>query len=227
MHHPFVLTDGKDYVLLPEAKDYKRIGEGDTGMNTGGMGAVSPVPFVDDVLWKKVKERIIEPTIKGINEEKIDYKGFIFFGLINMDGEPYVIEYNCRLGDPETEVVLPRLMTDFVEISLAAWEGKLKDVQIEIDPRSAVTIMLVSKGYPGDYEKGKTITGLDHVDGSRIYHAGTKLNEKDVHTNGGRVLAVTSMGSSMQRAMDKSLMNAEVIEFEGKYYRKDIGKDLV
>ena len=223
----FVLTDGKDYVLLPEAKDYKRIGEGDTGLNTGGMGAVSPVPFVDDVLWKKVKDRIIEPTIKGINEEKIDYKGFIFFGLINVDGEPYVIEYNCRLGDPEAEVVLPRLMTDFVEISLAAWEGKLKDVQIEIDPRSAVTIMLVSKGYPGDYEKGKTITGLDHVDGSRIYHAGTKLNEKDVHTNGGRVLAVTSMGSSMQRAMDKSLMNAEVIEFEGKYYRKDIGKDLV
>jgi phosphoribosylamine--glycine ligase len=223
----FVLTDGKDYVLLPEAKDYKRIGEGDTGLNTGGMGAVSPVPFVDDVLWKKVKERIIEPTIKGIREENIDYKGFVFFGLINVDGEPYVIEYNCRLGDPETEVVLPRLATDFVEICLAAWEGKLKDVQIEIDPRSAVTIMLVSKGYPGDYEKGKLISGLDHVDGSRIYHAGTSLNEKAVLTNGGRVIALTSMGSTMQRALEKSLRNAEVVQFEGKNYRKDIGRDLV
>ena len=222
----FVLTDGNDYVLLPEAKDYKRVGEGDTGLNTGGMGAVSPVAFADDLLWKKVKESIIEPTIKGIHEEKIPYKGFIFFGLIVVEGEPYVIEYNCRMGDPETEVVMPRIKSDFVEILLATWQRKLKGIKIEIDPRSAVTIMLTSGGYPGDFEKGKKINGLDKVDGSRIYHAGTEPNHNGFLTAGGRVMAVTSMASSMERAIEKSLRNAEVIEFEGKYYRKDIGKDL-
>jgi phosphoribosylamine--glycine ligase len=222
----FVLTDGNDYVLLPEAKDYKRVGEGDTGLNTGGMGAVSPVTFVDDVLWKKVKERIIEPTIKGIHEEKIPYKGFIFFGLIVVESEPYVIEYNCRMGDPETEVVMPRIKSDFVEILLATWQKKLSSIKMEIDPRSAVTIMLVSGGYPGEFEKGKKINGLDKVDGSRIYHAGTEPNHNGYLTAGGRVMAVTSMASNMDRAVEKSLRNAAVIEFEGKYYRKDIGKDL-
>ncbi len=222
----FVLTDGKEYVLLPEAKDYKRVGEGDTGLNTGGMGAVSPVSFADDALWKKVKERIIGPTITGIHEEKIPYKGFLFFGLIVAEGDPYVIEYNCRMGDPETEVVMPRIQGDLVELLLAAWNGKLNEQKIEFDQRSAVTIMLVSGGYPGDYVKGKKIAGLDKVDGSRIYHAGTQLNHDGYLTAGGRVMAVTSMGSNMERALEKSLRNAAVIEFEGKYYRKDIGKDL-
>ena len=222
----FVLTDGEHYVLLPEAKDYKRVGEGDTGLNTGGMGAVSPVPFVDAGLWKKVKERVIEPTIRGIQSEKLPYKGFVFFGLINVNGDPYVIEYNCRLGDPETEVIMPRITSDFVEILLAAWNGNLSQTQLHIDPRSAVTIMLVSGGYPGDFEKGKRVKGLDKVDGSRIYHAGTQPNHNGYLTAGGRVMAVTSMASNMHRALEKSLRNAEVIEFEGKYYRKDIGKDL-
>lgn len=222
----FVLTDGKNYILLPEAKDYKRIGEGDTGLNTGGMGAVSPVPFVDDTLWKKVTTQIIEPTVKGIRDEKINYTGFIFFGLINVNGDPYVIEYNCRLGDPETEVILPRINSDFVEILLAAWNGHLSDLHLKIDSRSAATIMLVSGGYPGDYEKGKIITNLDRVDGSRIYHAGTTIFNGSAITTGGRVLAVTSLASNMQRAIDKSLINAERIEFEGKYFRRDIGFDL-
>lgn len=223
----FVLTDGYDYVLLPEAKDYKRIGEGDTGLNTGGMGAVSPVPFVDEALWKKVKERIIEPTINGIASEKIGYTGFVFFGLINVGGDPYVIEYNCRLGDPETEVVLPRLTIDFVELMLAAWYHQLADFEMTFDERVAVTIMLVSGGYPGAFEKGKKITGLDHTDGSRIYHAGTQLSNGDVVTAGGRVIAVTSMAGTLQRAIEKSLKNAEMIEFEGKYYRGDVGRDVV
>ena len=222
----FVLTDGEDYILLPEAKDYKRIGEGDTGLNTGGMGAVSPVPFVDDALWEKVKKRIIEPTVKGIQQEKINYTGFIFFGLINVHGDPFVIEYNCRLGDPETEVILPRIQTDLVELLLAAWNKKLNEVEISIDQRSAVTIMLVSGGYPGEFEKGKSVTGLDRIDGSRIYHAGTKIQNGSVLTSGGRVLAVTSLASSMQRAIDKCLVNVERISYEGKYYRKDIGFDL-
>ncbi len=223
----FVLTDGKDYVLLPEAKDYKRIGEGDTGLNTGGMGAVSPVPFVDELLWGKVKEKIILPTVQGIHEEKIKYTGFIFFGLINVKGDPYVIEYNCRLGDPETEVILPRLQSDLVELMMAAWNGKLNKVKVDIDPRSAVTIVLASGGYPGDFEKGKTIKGLDAVDGSRIYHSGTKVFNGSVITSGGRVLAVTSLGSTLSRAQEKSLVNAETIRFEGKYFRRDIGKDLL
>ncbi|MBK9985061.1 MAG: phosphoribosylamine--glycine ligase [Saprospiraceae bacterium] len=222
----FVLTDGKNYILLPEAKDYKRIGEGDTGLNTGGMGAVSPVPFVDESLWNKVTTQIIEPTIKGITDENINYTGFIFFGLINVNGDPYVIEYNCRLGDPETEVILPRINSDFVEILLAAWNGHLSDFQLKVDSRSAATIMLVSGGYPGDYEKGKIIKNLDHVDGSRIYHAGTSIFNGSAITAGGRVLAVTSLASNMQRAIDKSLINADRIEFEGKYFRRDIGFDL-
>ena len=223
----FVLTDGKDYVLLPEAKDYKRIGEGDSGLNTGGMGAVSPVPFVDQVLWEKVTTRIIQPTIKGIHTEKINYKGFIFFGLILVDNEPFVIEYNCRLGDPETEVIIPRLQSDLVDLLMEAWNGTLGTAEITIDNRSAVAIVLASGGYPGEFEKGKIIKGLDHVDGSRIYHAGTKIFNGTVITSGGRVLAVTSMGSNMKRALEKSLLNAETLEYEGKYYRKDIGKDLI
>jgi len=222
----FVLTDGEDYVLLPEAKDYKRIGEGDTGLNTGGMGAISPVSFVDETMWNKVKSRIIDPTVRGIKEENIPYTGFIFFGLINVDGDPYVIEYNCRLGDPETEVILPRIQSDFVELMMAAWNKQLRNIEIKIDPRTAATIMLVSGGYPGEFNKGKTILGLDHVDGSRIYHAGTNNYNGSVITSGGRVLAVTSLASNMQRAIDKCLVNAERIQYEGKYYRKDIGFDL-
>lgn len=222
----FVLTDGNEYVLLPEAKDYKRIGEGDTGLNTGGMGAISPVPFVDEVLWEKVKTRIIDPTINGLRDEKIKYTGFIFFGLINVNGEPYVIEYNCRLGDPETEVILPRIQGDFVELLLAAWNHTLNDQVISFDPRVAATIMLVSGGYPQTFEKGKIINGLDIVDGSRMYHAGTNLYDGKVITSGGRVLAITSLASTMQRAIDKCLVNADAIQFEGKYFRRDIGFDL-
>ncbi len=222
----FVLTDGKNHILLPEAKDYKRIGEGDTGLNTGGMGAISPVPFVDELLWKKVTTQIIEPTVKGINDEKIKYTGFIFFGLINVNGDPYVIEYNCRLGDPETEVVLPRIQNDFVELLMAAWNKTLIEIHLNIDLRSSATIMLVSGGYPGDYEKGKMITGLDRVDGSRIYHAGTDSSNGSIVTAGGRVIAVTSLGSNLQRAIDKCMVNAERIDFEGKFFRRDIGFDL-
>lgn len=223
----FVLTDGQSYVLLPEAKDYKRIGEGDTGLNTGGMGAVSPVPFVDESLWNKVIMQIIEPTINGIKAEQIAYKGFIFFGLIVVNGDPFVIEYNCRMGDPETEVVMPRLKSDLVDLFVHTAKGSLANKAVEVDERYAATIMLVSGGYPGSYENGKVIHGLDHVDGSRVYHAGTAKSGDDIVTAGGRVLAVTSMGSSLQRAVEKSLTNAEAIEFEGKYFRKDIGKDLL
>lgn len=223
----FVLTDGRDYVLLPEAKDYKRIGEGDSGLNTGGMGAVSPVPFVDDALWQKVRDRIIIPTIVGIRKEDIRYTGFIFFGLIKVNDEPFVIEYNCRLGDPETEVVLPRLQSDLVELMLAAWHGRLGSDEVIIDPRYAVTIVLASGGYPGAFEKGKVITGLDLVDGSRIYHAGTVIHDPHVLTAGGRVMTVTSMSTTLARAIDKSLINAERIQFEGKYFRRDIGRDVL
>jgi phosphoribosylamine--glycine ligase len=223
----FILTDGKDYILLPEAKDYKRIGEGDLGLNTGGMGAVSPVPFVDQALWEKVHTRIIQPTIQGIHDEKINYKGFIFFGLILVNNEPYVIEYNCRLGDPETEVIIPRLQSDLVDLLMEAWNGTLSSAEITIDDRSAVAIVLASGGYPGEFEKGKIIKGLDHIDSSRIYHAGTKNVNGSVVTSGGRVLAVTSLGSTMKRALEKSLVNAETLQYEGKYYRKDIGKDLL
>lgn len=223
----FVLSDGKDYVILPEAKDYKRIGEGDTGPNTGGMGAVSPVPFVDESVWETVRQRIIEPTIRGLRQEGMEYKGFIFFGLILVAGEPYVIEYNCRMGDPETEVVLPRLQSDLVDLLLATREGRLAGMNVLSDPRHAVTIMLVSGGYPEAYEKGKVIHGLDHVDGSRLYHAGTAVLGNEVITAGGRVIAVTSLASQLDRAIDKSMVNAAAVEFEGKYYRKDIGQDML
>lgn len=222
----FVLTDGEGYVIFPEAKDYKRIGEGDTGLNTGGMGAISPVPFADKEFLKKVEDRVVKPTIKGLKAEGIDYKGFIFIGLMNKDGDPYVIEYNVRMGDPESEVVLPRIKTDFVEILKATAENRLEDLKIEFDERSVTTIMMVSGGYPGSYEKGKEIKGLEKVDGSIVFHAGTKASDGKVLSNGGRVLAISSFGKDMKEALAKSYENAEKIQFEDKYYRRDIGFDL-
>jgi len=222
----FVITDGEGYVILPEAKDYKRVGEGDTGLNTGGMGAVSPVPFADAEFMRKVEERIVKPTIVGLKSEQIDYKGFIFIGLMNNNGEPYVIEYNARLGDPESEVILPRIKTDFVEILKATAEKRLADLKLEIDDRTVATVMLVSGGYPGSYEKGKEISGLDKVRESMVFHAGTRSDGEKVLTNGGRVIAVSSFGEAMQEALEKSYQNAEKIDFEGKYYRSDIGFDL-
>ncbi len=222
----FVLTDGEGYVMFPEAKDYKRIGEGDTGLNTGGMGAISPVPFADKEFLKKVEDRIVKPTIKGLKTEGIDFKGFIFIGLMNKGGDPYVIEYNVRLGDPESEVVLPRIKTDFVEILKATAENRLKDMTLEFDERTVTTVMMVSGGYPGSYEKGKEIFGLDKVDGSLVFHAGTKADEGRVLTDGGRVIAVSSFGENMKEALEKSYSNVDKIEFEGKYCRRDIGFDL-
>ncbi|MDK2840559.1 MAG: phosphoribosylamine---glycine ligase [Anaerophaga sp.] len=221
----FVVTDGHSYMLLPEAKDYKRIGEGDTGLNTGGMGAVSPVPFADEEFMGKVRDRIIQPTIDGLRADEIPYKGFIFFGLINVDGEPYVIEYNVRMGDPEAEVVIPRLQSDIVEIFQAVAAGDLKKLTPRIDPRTAVTVMMVSGGYPGSYEKGKNISGLEHVEGSIVFHAGT-TSSNGIITSGGRVLAITSLGDSIDDALEKSYKNASLIEFENKYFRRDIGFDL-
>lgn len=223
----FVITDGKDYFLLPEAKDYKRIGEGDTGLNTGGMGAISPVPFCDNVLMQKVKTRIIEPTIRGIYEKNIPYQGFIFFGLINIGGDPYVIEYNCRMGDPETEVVIPRLKNDFLELMEAVKNNNLDQIRAELDPRTAATVMLVSGGYPEAYEKGKIMTGMNDVTDSFLFHAGTKNNGADIVTNGGRVIAITSFGQNIEEAVGQSKENAIKISFDGKYYRQDIGFDLV
>jgi phosphoribosylamine--glycine ligase len=220
----FVITDGEGYVILPEAKDYKRIGEGDTGLNTGGMGAISPVPFAGEEFLKKVEERVVKPTIKGL--QSYDYKGFIFLGLMNKGGDPYVIEYNVRMGDPESEVVLPRIKTDFVEIMKATAEGRLSEIDIELDERTVTTVMLVSGGYPGSYEKGKEISGLDQVEDSVVFHAGTKPEGDKVLTSGGRVIAVSSFGDTMEEALQKSYKNAEKIDFEGKYYRKDIGFDL-
>lgn len=222
----FVLTDGKSYVTLPEAKDYKRIGEGDTGLNTGGMGAITPVPFADSSFMDKIDKRIIQPTINGLQNEQIDYKGFIFFGLINVGGDPFVIEYNVRMGDPEAEVVLPRVKSDLLDLLIAVKEGTLDAMNVEIDFQTYVTVMLVSGGYPGSYEKGKEMTGMENVKNSILFHAGTKLDNGKIVTNGGRVIAITSSGDTIQSALSKSYKNAKVVNFEGKYCRKDLGFDL-
>jgi phosphoribosylamine---glycine ligase len=219
----FAFTDGEHYVILPEAKDYKRIGEGDTGPNTGGMGAISPVPFVQGDFMQKVIRKIIEPTVSGLKSEGILYQGFIFFGLINVGGEPYVIEYNCRMGDPETEVVMPRLENDLVAMILKMNEQKLNEVIVQHNPKAACTVMLVSGGYPGDYEKNKLITGLAHVSNSILFHAGTIKKDNNVFTAGGRVIAVTSYGENIKEALEISYANAALINFEGKYFRTDIG----
>jgi phosphoribosylamine---glycine ligase len=223
----FVLTDGEKYVLLPEAKDYKRIGEGDTGPNTGGMGCISPVPFADDVFMNKVIKRVIEPTVSGLNKENIDYRGFIFFGLMNVAGDPYVIEYNVRLGDPESEVILPRLDEDILPFMFEAASGNLSKTSIRIKKDYAVTVMAVSAGYPGDYEKGKEISGLDKISDSLVFHAGTKISENKIITSGGRVLCVTSLGPDLKAALEKTYKELDKIHFENKAFRKDIGMDLL
>lgn len=222
----FVLTDGENYVVLPEAKDYKRIGEGDTGLNTGGMGAISPVPFANAEFMAKVEERVIKPTISGLQKENIDYKGFVFIGLININNDPYVIEYNVRMGDPETEAVLLRVKSDFVELLDACAKGTLGEKSIEIDERTAVTVMMVSGGYPEAYENGKIISGTDNINDSIVFHAGTKKEGNEIVTAGGRVIAVSSYGTSIKSALTTSYKNAEKIQFEKKNYRKDLGFDL-
>ena len=222
----FALTDGKDYVILPVAKDYKRIGEGDTGLNTGGMGAVSPPPFVTDELMQKVENRIVKPTIEGISKRGFDYVGFVFIGLIKVNNDPYVIEYNCRMGDPETEVVFPRIQSDVVDLLEAASCGTLEEVQIDINPLTAAAVMLVSGGYPEAYQKEKFVTNIPTTYNSIIFHAGTKMEDEKIMTNGGRVIAITSFGEDHKVALDSAKKIAEEIQFEGKYYRKDIGFDL-
>lgn len=222
----FVLTDGYNYKILPSAKDYKRIGEGDTGLNTGGMGAISPVPFADKFFIERVEDRIIKPTIKGLQEEEIEYKGFIFIGLMNVNGDPKVIEYNVRMGDPETEVVIPRIKSDLLNLFKGISNGTFGEQDFYIDEDVATTVMLVSGGYPKSYEKGKGISGLEEVDNSIIFHAGTRKEEDKVLTNGGRVMAITSFGRTIEEALSKSFDNAEKVKFDGKYYRKDIGFDL-
>ncbi len=224
----FVLTDGKNYVLLPEAKDYKRIGEKDSGLNTGGMGAVSPVLFADELFMQKVKEKIINPTIAGLKNEKIDYRGFIFFGLIKIEDEPFVIEYNCRMGDPETEVVLPRLKNDLVELLMATSNQQLDKITVEVDERAAATVVAVSGGYPGEYKKGIPIFGMNEVNSadSILFHSGTKLKDDQPQTDGGRVLCVTSYGKSITDAVEKSKSVLQKINYEGMYYRKDIGYEF-
>lgn len=222
----FVLTDGKNYKILPTAKDYKRIGEGDKGLNTGGMGAVSPVPFADEVLMQKIEDRIVNPTIQGLQNDNIEYKGFVFIGLIKVNNEPYVIEYNVRMGDPETEVVIPRLKTDLVELFLALNNQELDKISLEIDPKSAVTVMVVSGGYPEDYEKGKEISGIENIEDSIVFHAGTKEESGKILTNGGRVIAVTSFGNDFKEALKTSYKNIDKLHFEKMYFRRDIGFDL-
>jgi len=223
----FVLTDGDSYKLFPEAKDYKRIGEGDTGLNTGGMGAISPVPFADSGFMDKVQNQIIIPTIKGLKQENIPYKGFIFFGLINVKGEPFVIEYNCRLGDPETEVVIPRLKSDLLDLFEGVATGTLSERDIQFVDKCACTVMMVSEGYPGEYEKGKQVYGLNGISDSLVFHAGTIADGPTVLTAGGRVIAVTSYGKQLETALTKSYDSIQRIEFEGSYYRKDIGFDVI
>ncbi|MCU0445463.1 MAG: phosphoribosylamine--glycine ligase [Microscillaceae bacterium] len=223
----FVLTDGENYQILPEAKDYKRIGEGDTGLNTGGMGAVSPVPFADSTFLQKVESQIIQPTMQGLKSEGIDYQGFIFFGLINVAGEPWVIEYNARMGDPETEVVIPRIESDLVALFAATAARKLQDFELKISPQTATTIMLVSGGYPEDYEKNKPMSGFENLQEVIPFHAGTSLNtDNQVVTSGGRVIALTALGNNLTEALQKSQQAAEAIQFDKKYYRRDIGFDL-
>ena len=222
----FVLTDGKNYKILPTAKDYKRIGEGDIGLNTGGMGAISPVPFADKALMQKIEERIVQPTVKGLQQENINYKGFVFIGLIIVNNEPYVIEYNVRMGDPETEVVLPRIKSDLIDILEATAQQRLDEVSLEVDDRSATTVMIVSGGYPEAYDKGKEIIGIEHIGDSIVFHAGTTVKEGNVVTNGGRVLAITSLNTDFREALKKSYQNIEKISFDKMYYRTDIGFDL-
>lgn len=222
----FVLTDGKNYLILPEAKDYKRIGDGDTGLNTGGMGAISPVHFADTNFMIKVEERIIKPTIEGLKKEGIDYKGFIFIGLMKVDNDPYVIEYNCRMGDPETEVVIPRIKNDLVALFIAVANESLAQQKIEMDEKTAATVMLVSSGYPENYEQGKPITGLEAITESMIFHAATKIEDEQILTSGGRVMTVTSLGKNMTEAVEKSYRSIVKINYSNKYFRKDIGLDL-
>lgn len=222
----FVITDGKNYKILPTAKDYKRIGEGDTGLNTGGMGAVSPVPFANAEFMQKIEDRIVKPTIQGLINEQIEYKGFIFIGLIKVGDEPYVIEYNVRMGDPETEVVIPRIKSDLVEIFSAVASQNLDNINLEINPQSATTVVLVSGGYPEDYEKGKIISGIENIEDSLVFHAGTTLDNDKIVSNGGRVLAITSLAETFQEALKISYKNINKISFDKMYYRKDIGFDL-
>ena len=222
----FVLTDGNNYKILPSAKDYKRIGEGDTGLNTGGMGAISPVPFADKFFIERVEDRIIKPTIKGLQEEEIEYKGFIFIGLMNVNGDPKVIEYNVRMGDPETEVVIPRIKSDLLNLFKGISNGTFGEQDFYVDEDVATSVMLVSGGYPESYEKGKGVSGLEEVENSIVFHAGTRKEEDKVLTNGGRVMAITSFGRTIEEALSKSFDNAEKVKFDGKYYRKDIGFDL-